>query len=92
MGKDIGNITQNLLGAAKAKGFDTAQISGIMDSPEGRALLAQLNAPGGEAMKEAASRAAQGDTAALSALLGSLMATKEGRTIASQVMSMKKNG
>jgi hypothetical protein len=92
MDKDVKNLTQNLFGAAKAKGFDTAQIAGIMDSPEGRTLMAQLNAPGGEAMKEAAAKAAEGDTAALASLLGTLMATKEGKKIAGQVMSLKKNG
>ncbi|MCL2003496.1 MAG: hypothetical protein FWG72_05775 [Oscillospiraceae bacterium] len=92
MGRDVKNLTQGLLGAAKAKGLDTARISGIMDSPEGRALMARLNAPEGEAMKAAASKAASGDTAALSALLGTLMATKEGQSVAGQVMNLKKNG
>ncbi|MDR1693342.1 MAG: hypothetical protein LBR72_08295, partial [Oscillospiraceae bacterium] len=70
--------------------YDINQISGIMDSPEGKALLGQLNGPGGGAMKDAASKAADGDTAALSELLRSVMATEEGRSVAKQVMSMKK--
>jgi hypothetical protein len=92
MDKDVQNITKTLMDTAKARGFDTTQIDGIMQSPEGQALLARLGAPGGESMKAAAAKAAEGDTAALSALIGSLMATKEGKSIAGQVMSMKKNG
>jgi hypothetical protein len=92
MDKDVKNLTQDLLSAAKAKGYDTAQISGIMDSPEGRALLAQLNAPGGEMMKAAAAKAAEGDTAALSALLGALMSTKEGKSVLGQAKNIQKNG
>jgi len=90
MSRDVNELTKNLMGAAKAKGFDTAQISGIMESPEGRSLMAQLNGPGGEAIKAAASKAAEGDTDALSSLLGSLMSTKEGQSVAKQVMGMKK--
>jgi hypothetical protein len=92
MDKDVKNLTRDLLGAAKAKGFDTAQIDGIMYSAEGKAIMDQLSGPGGEAMKAAAAKAAEGDTAALSSLLGSLMATPEGRSLASQAMKMKKNG
>ncbi|MDR0325263.1 MAG: hypothetical protein LBI19_04105 [Oscillospiraceae bacterium] len=90
MKKDVGSITQAMVDMAKAKGYDTAQISGIMNSPEGRSLMSQLNGPGGGAMKDAAAKAAGGDTAALSSLLGSLMSTKEGQTVAKQVMGMKK--
>lgn len=46
MGKDVKNLAQSLLGAAKAKGFDTAQISAIMDSPEGHVLLVQPSIKG----------------------------------------------
>jgi len=92
MDKDTRNLTKELMGEAKAKGFDMAQVDSIMTSPEGQALMAQLGAPGGEAMKAAAAKAAAGDTAAISSLLGSLMATPEGRSLASQVMQMKKNG
>jgi hypothetical protein len=54
--------------------------------------MARLNAPGGEAMKDAAAKAAEGDTAALSSLLGTLMTTKEGKSVISQAKNIKKNG
>jgi hypothetical protein len=92
MDKNTKHLTKELLGEAKAKGFDMAQIDSIMSSDEGRALMAQLGGPGGEAMKAAAAKAAEGDSAALSSLLGSLMATPEGRSLAGSVMNMKKDG
>jgi hypothetical protein len=92
MDKSVKDLTRNLLGTAKSKGFDTAQIDGIMASAEGKALMEKLGGPGGESMKDAAAKAAEGDTAALSSLLGSLMSTPEGRSVAAQAMNMKKNG
>jgi hypothetical protein len=92
MDKSVKNLTRTLMGEAKAKGFDTAQIDSIMASAEGKALMEKLSAPGGEAMKAAAAKAAEGDTAALSSLLGALMSTPEGRSIAAQAMNMKKDG
>ncbi|MCL1806650.1 MAG: hypothetical protein FWG31_02990 [Oscillospiraceae bacterium] len=92
MEQDVKNITKDLLGTAKAKGYNTGQIENLMASPEGQALMAQLSAPGGEGMKDAAAKAAAGDTAALSSLLRTLMATPEGQSIAKQVMNMKKDG
>lgn len=82
--------TKDLLNMAKSKGFDVNQISGIMSSPEGQALLAQLNGPNGGALKDSISKAADGDTAAISSLLGTLMSTKEGQSVAKQAMNLKK--
>ncbi|MDR1668862.1 MAG: hypothetical protein LBR76_02760 [Oscillospiraceae bacterium] len=90
MANNVGDMTKDLLGVAKSKGYDINQISGIIDSPEGQVLLSRLNGPGGDAMKDAASKAADGDTAALSELLRTVMSTKEGRSVATQVMNMKK--
>ncbi len=90
MAKDVNDMTKDLLGVAKSKGYDINQISGIMDSPEGQTLISQLNGPNGGAMRDAASKAAEGDTAALSSLLRTLMSSEEGRSVAKQVMSMKK--
>ncbi|MDR0293419.1 MAG: hypothetical protein LBH95_04620 [Oscillospiraceae bacterium] len=90
MSKDVNDLTANLMGAAKVKGFDTNRIAGIMNSPEGRALMEQLSGPGGGAMKDAAAKAAEGDAAALSSLMGELMSTKEGQSVAKQVKDMKR--
>ena len=91
MDKNTKNLTKELLGEVKSKGFDMTQIDSIMYSQEGQALMSQLGGSGGEAMKEAAAKAASGDTAALSSLLGTLMSTPEGRSVAAQAMNMKKN-
>ena len=91
MSNNLNDITADLLSAAKSKGYDTNQINSVIGSPDGQALMAQLNGPGGQALKAAAANAAKGDTGALSGLLNTLMSTKEGRNVAKQVMGMKKD-
>ena len=92
MDKNTKNLTRGLFDEAKSKGFDMSQVDSIMSSDEGKALMAQLGGPGGDAMKAAAAKAAEGDSAALSNLLTSLMSTPEGRSIAGAAMNMKKDG
>ena len=77
---------RDMLGSAKSKGFDLAKIAGIMDSAEGRALLRQLSGPGGDALKQAAASASEGDSGTVGRLMASLMSTNEGRELAKQVM------
>ncbi len=90
MTKDANSMAREWLNAAKAKGYDTSQVNGLLDTPEAKTLLNQLNGPGGGAMKDAASRAAEGDTEALSSLLRTLTSTPEGKAVIQKAMSMRK--
>ena len=88
MNRNMESSAKDMLGAAKSKGFDISKLSGIMDSAEGRALLRQLSGPGGDALKEAAARASEGDSGAVGRLMASLMSTNEGRALAKQIMEI----
>lgn len=90
MARDMETQAKNLTGAAKAKGVDLGKLAALMDSVEGKALLRQISGPGGDALKKAASDAAEGDGGAVGRLLSSLMSTKEGQALAKQVMEIAK--
>ena len=68
------------------------KVSALLNGPEGKALLAQLSAGGGDALKKAAADAAAGNKDAGKALLGSLMADPEGAALISKVVSLAKGG
>ena len=89
MSQRIKEQTKTLLNHPKAKGLDMEKISEIMDSAEGKALLKQLSGRGGDALKQAASQAADGDTGAAGRMLTSLMSSREGQALAKQVMALR---
>lgn len=89
MGREMPQAAQELLNKNKDK-ISMESIAAIMDSPEGKALLTQLSGGGGDALKQAAAAAASGDKGAINRLLGSLLSTKEGQSLAKQVMNISK--
>ncbi|MCL2082330.1 MAG: hypothetical protein FWH04_03715 [Oscillospiraceae bacterium] len=89
MSREIKEKTQNLWNHPNAQGLDMTRVAQIMDSPEGKTLLRQLSGPGGDALKRAASQAADGDTGAAGRMLTSLMSTKEGQSLAAQAMALR---
>jgi hypothetical protein len=68
------------------------KISTLLNSPEGKSLLSQLSAGGGDALKKAAADAAAGNKDSGKALLSSLMADPEGAALVSKVVSLAKEG
>ncbi len=75
-------------GAKVAGNMD--KLRGLVDSPDGRALLAQLGGSGGNALKNAAAAAASGDKDAAARLISTLMSTPEGARLAFSLMSLLK--
>jgi hypothetical protein len=76
---DLNALGQNPQVAALMK--DPAALKAMLSSPEVQKLMALLTQQSGgqEKLRGAARSASQGDTAALSALLGNLSQSKEGR-------------
>lgn len=62
----------------------------ILDSAEGKKLLANLASGGGDALKKAAEQAKNGDKNAAKMLLTSLLQTKEGAALVSQIIDAVK--
>jgi hypothetical protein len=64
---------------------------GILESDEGKKLLSQLSASGGDSLKDAAQKAADGDVGATKNLIQTVLSSKEGRALAAQIMEISKN-
>lgn len=64
---------------------------GILESAEGKKLLGQLSASGGDSLKDAAQKAAEGDAFATKKLIQSIMSSEEGRALAAKVMEVSKS-
>ncbi|MBE6915483.1 MAG: hypothetical protein E7471_02485 [Ruminococcaceae bacterium] len=62
----------------------------ILDTAEGKKLLANLASGGGDALKKAAEQAKNGDKNAAKMLLTSLLQTKEGAALISQIIDAVK--
>lgn len=62
----------------------------ILETPEGKSLLGNLAGDGGDALKRAAESAKTGNKDAAKALLGSLLQTKEGAALVSQIIDLVK--
>lgn len=62
-----------------------ALIKTIMDSPDTKRLMELLNQNAGGGLKHAASAAAQGDTEALTSLLGKVMKSPEGAEVVGRI-------
>lgn len=62
----------------------------ILDTAEGKKLLANLASGGGDALKKAAEKAKNGDKQAAKMLLTSLLQTKEGAALVSQIIDAVK--
>jgi len=73
--KDGGKIISNL-----------EKFQRILDTPEGKRLLANLAGNGGDALKKAAIEAKNGDENAAKTLLSSLLKTKDGAALLSQII------
>ncbi len=76
---DGGKILQNL-----------DKFQKILDTAEGKKLLANLASGGGDALKKAAEQARDGDKNAAKRLLTALLQTKEGATLVSQIIDAVK--
>lgn len=63
---------------------------GILETSEGKKLLGQLSANGGDSLKQAAEKAADGDAAATKQLIQTILSSKEGKALASQIMDINK--
>ncbi len=90
MAKDFSAAAQALLGQSKNGKVNMQTVSAIMDSQQGKDLLKHLSGGGGDALKQAAAAAAEGDTGSAGRLLASLLSTKEGQALAKQVMEITK--
>ena len=62
----------------------------ILDSAEGKKLLANLASGGGDALKKAAEQAKNGDNNAAKMLLTSLLQTADGAKLVSQIIDAVK--
>ena len=77
--KDGGKIVSNL-----------EKFQKILDTPEGKRLLANLAGNGGDALKKAAIDANNGDKHAANMLLSSLLKSKDGAALLSQLIDAVK--
>lgn len=62
----------------------------ILDGPEGKKLLSNLAGGGGDALKKAALDAKNGDQNAAKRMISSLLQTKEGSNLISQIIDAVK--
>lgn len=77
--KDGGKILSNL-----------DKFQKILEGPEGKKLLANLASGGGDALKQAAESAKDGDKNAAKTLVASLLQTKDGAALVSQIIDIVK--
>ncbi len=89
MPRDLESLAKSIAGE-KSSQLDLRAITAMVDSPEGKNLMKTLSGSGGDALKKAASAAADGDSGAAGRLLSSLMSSKEGQALAQQVMALGK--
>lgn len=78
------SMVENLMNKGGGK-FDMGTVSQILDSAEGKNLMRQLSGDGGDALKQAAAAAADGDSGAAGRMLTTLLSSKEGQALAKQV-------
>ena len=92
MATDMEKLLKNLSDKPEAKRAmeNIGDVKGLVDSQEGKAILNQLSDQNAAHVKKAADAAAAGDTAAAKQLLSKVLSTKEGATLARQVMEMVK--
>ncbi|MCL2080696.1 MAG: hypothetical protein FWH16_01205 [Oscillospiraceae bacterium] len=83
-------LAKNLLAKGKNTVPGIDKYMGILDTEEGKRLLGQLSANGGDSLKSAAQKAAGGDTAATKDLIKTILSSKEGKALAAQVMEINK--
>ncbi len=69
-------------------GGDFEKYKEMLNTPQGKQLLAQLSGGGGDALKQAAGAAAQGDSDALRKMMTTLLSSKEGATLVKQAMDL----
>lgn len=73
-------------------GGDFSKYKDLLNTPQGKQLLQQLSGSGGDALKQAAGAAAQGDSDALKKLVSTLLSTKEGAGLIKQAMDLYNKG
>jgi len=64
------------------------KISDSLNTPQGRMLLKQISTTGGDALKNAAGKAAQGNVEPMKSLIANLMSTKEGLSLMRQIIDL----
>ncbi|MCL1819747.1 MAG: hypothetical protein FWG36_03715 [Oscillospiraceae bacterium] len=87
---NLESLAKNLLEKGKSSIPGLDKYMGILESAEGKRLLGQLSASGGESLTDAAKKAADGDSEATKKLIQTIMTSKEGRDLARQIMDMGK--
>ena len=86
---DMESMAQNILGRIPAgKSGDAEKYMGLLQSPEGRQLLARMTDADKEALAKSGLAAAQGDSAAMRRVLIKLMSSKEGSSLIKQAMDI----
>ena len=85
------SIARDFLAANKNSIPGIDKYMSLLDSDEGKRLLGQLSASGGDTLKKNAEKAASGDKNATKQLIKSLLGGKEGRELAAKVMEIKKS-
>lgn len=86
---NLETLARDFLAANKDSIPGIEKYMGILDTAEGKKLLAQLSASGGDTLKKSAEKAASGDGEATKQLVKTLLSSKEGRALAAQVMEIK---
>jgi len=82
---DIENMAQSILGQMpQGKTGDAEKYMGLLQSPEGKQLLAKMTDGDKEALAKAGMAAAQGDAASMRKVLFKLMSSKEGAALVKQ--------
>ena len=93
MSNDFETFSKALSG--NASGQKALQMMGklttVLNSPDGRSLLALIGSGGGDALKQAAASVKQNDADALSTLVNSLLSSKEGIALITKFISVMRS-
>jgi len=86
MTADFENMARDLLGRAQGgkHSGDIEKYMGLLQTPEGRQLFAQMSDEEKASLSQAGAAAAQGDSAALRKVIFKLMSSKEGAALVKQ--------
>lgn len=92
MANDMEMLARALLGSKDGAKIlaNLDRFQKILSGQEGKKLLAHLAGGGGDALKRAAESAKDGDTDAAKKLLSTLLQTKEGAKLISQIIDVVK--
>jgi len=86
---DYENAAKKLLGD-QGNRIDWSAVSRLMSGKEGKALLQALAGSGGDALKQSAGSALQGDRDAAGRMMASLLSTREGTDLVQKLVKLMK--